>query len=410
MSSFIVMHPDPIQRVRLALEDIRAGRMVVLVDDEDRENEGDLVCATDAVTPEIINFMAKYGRGLICLTLTEERVRQLGLPMMAANNQSPYHTAFTVSIEARQGVTTGISAADRAHTCKVAIKPSAGPQDLVTPGHIFPLRARNGGVLVRTGQTEGSVDLARLADLTPSGVICEIMNDDGTMARLPDLLKFGEEHSIRVVTVADIIRWRIRHEVLVDRVSEMEIRTPHGVFQHRTYRSKTDGGVHMVLWKGDLTTDEPVLTRVQAFCPTGDVFGSPSCDCRSQLDSSLARIAEEGRGVFLYLHVAGDKHAASVVARIRSHLGESDAKSGDTGGGELREMGTGAQILLDLGARRLTLLTNNPRKIVGLEGYGLEVVDRVPIQAPLRPENAQYLAERRDQLGHLLPADAPAQS
>jgi 3,4-dihydroxy 2-butanone 4-phosphate synthase/GTP cyclohydrolase II len=410
MSDFVVMHPDPIQRVRLALEDIRAGRMVVLVDDEDRENEGDLVCATDAVTPEIINFMAIHGRGLICLTLTEERVRQLGLSMMAQNNQSPYHTAFTVSIEARQGVTTGISAADRAHTCKVAIDPASGPQDLVTPGHIFPLRARDGGVLVRTGQTEGSVDLARLAKLTPSGVICEIMKDDGTMARLPDLLEFGKTHSIRVVTVEDIIRWRIRHEVLVEQVSNTEIHTSHGTFQQRTYRSQTDGGVHMVLWKGEVDDGEPVLTRVQAFCPPGDIFGSPTCDCRSQLDASLARIAEEGRGVLLYLHVAGEKHVSSVVARMRSHLGESDAKSGDRGGGELREMGTGAQILLDLGIRSLKLLTNNPRKIVGLEGYGLEVADRLPIRVAVRPENARYLAERRDQLGHLLPTDLPVQS
>jgi len=407
MSSFVVMDPDPIKRVQVALEDIRAGRMVILVDDEDRENEGDLVCATDAVTPEIINFMAKHGRGLICLTLTEKRVRQLGLPMMAANNQSPFYTAFTVSIEARHGVTTGISAADRSHTCKVAIDPSAGPQDLVTPGHIFPLRARDGGVLVRTGQTEGSVDLARLADLTPSGVICEIMNDDGTMARLPDLLKFGEEHQIRVVTVADIIRWRIRHEVLVERVSDTPIHTRHGTFQQRTYRSQTDGGVHMVLWKGDVGDGEPVLTRVQAFCPTGDIFGSKSCDCRNQLDNSLAQINDAGRGALLYLHVAGSKHVDSVVARMRSHLGESDARSGDKGGGELREMGTGAQILLDLGVRRLQLLTNNPRKIVGLEGYGLEVVERLPIRTPEHATNAQYLAERRDQLGHLLP-DTPA--
>jgi 3,4-dihydroxy 2-butanone 4-phosphate synthase/GTP cyclohydrolase II len=397
------MDPDPIKRVQHALEDIRAGRMVILVDDEDRENEGDLVCATEGVTPEIINFMATHGRGLICLTLTEDRVRQLGLPMMAANNQSPFYTAFTVSIEARQGVTTGISAADRAHTCKVAIEPSSGPQDLVTPGHIFPLKARDGGVLVRTGQTEGSVDLARLAGLTPSGVICEIMKDDGTMARLPDLLEFGRKHNIRVCTVADIIRWRIRHEVLVERVSDHPIHTRHGVFQQRTYRSQTDGGVHMVLWMGDVGSGEPVLTRVQAFCPTGDIFSSSSCDCRSQLDDSLKQIAEHGRGALLYLHVAGSKHVDSVVARMRSHLGESDAKSGDKGGGELREMGTGAQILLDLGVKRLHLLTNNPRKIVGLEAYGLEVLERVPLQVARHPGNARYLSERRDQLGHILP-------
>jgi 3,4-dihydroxy 2-butanone 4-phosphate synthase/GTP cyclohydrolase II len=373
MSSFVVMDPDPIKRVRLALEDIRAGRMVILVDDEDRENEGDLVCATEAVTPEIINFMAKHGRGLICLTLTEERVRALGLPMMATNNQSPFHTAFTVSIEARSGVTTGISASDRSQTCKVAIDPASGPQDLVTPGHIFPLKARDGGVLVRTGQTEGSVDLARLAELTPSGVICEIMNDDGTMARLPDLLKFGEEHQIRVCTVADIIRWRIRHEVLVERVIDHPIETRHGVFQHRTYRSQTDSGIHMVLWRGDLADGDPVLTRVQAFCPTSDIFGS-------QLDHSLKQIAENGRGALLYLHVAGSRHVESVVARMRAHLGQSDPETGNKEGGELRELGTGAQILLDLGVRRLQLLTNNPRKTVGLEAYGLEVVECLPLR------------------------------
>ena len=389
MSTFNVMDSDPLKRVQYALEDIRAGRMVILVDDEDRENEGDLVCGSDAVTPEIINFMATHGRGLICLTLTEERVRQLGLSMMAANNQSPYHTAFTVSIEAREGVTTGISAADRAHTCKVAIDPSSGPQDIVTPGHIFPLRARDGGVLVRTGQTEGSVDLARMAGLSPSGVICEIMNADGTMARLPDLLTFGMEHRIRVVTVADLIHWRIRHEVLVESVVDSPVHTPHGVFQHRTYRSQTDGGFHMVLWQGDVSDGEPVLTRVQAFCPTGDVFFSRSADSRAQLDASLAQIAAEGRGALLYLHVAGERQINSLLARMTSDLGKSDGSKSDKGG-ELREMGTGAQILLDLGVRRLRLMTNNLRKIVGLEGYGLEVVERVPIQ--MDAPNAQHPA------------------
>jgi 3,4-dihydroxy 2-butanone 4-phosphate synthase/GTP cyclohydrolase II len=392
MSTFNVMDADPLKRVQYALEDIRAGRMVILVDDEDRENEGDLVCGSDAITPEIINFMATHGRGLICLTLTEERVRQLGLSMMAANNQSPYHTAFTVSIEAREGVTTGISAADRAHTCKVAIDPSSGPQDIVTPGHIFPLRARDGGVLVRTGQTEGSVDLARMAGLSPSGVICEIMNADGTMARLPDLLTFGTEHRIRVVTVADLIHWRIRHEVLVESVVDSPIDTPQGVFQHRTYRSQTDGGFHMVLWQGDVTDGEPVLTRVQAFSPTEDIFSSRTGDSRAQLDASLAQIAAEGRGALLYLHVAGERQINSLLARMTSDLGKSDVSTGDKGGGELREMGTGAQILLDLGVRRLRLMTNNLRKIVGLEGYGLEVVERVPIQVGSHESNAQQLS------------------
>jgi 3,4-dihydroxy 2-butanone 4-phosphate synthase/GTP cyclohydrolase II len=402
--SFVVMDPDPHRRVEQALEDIRAGRMVILVDDEDRENEGDLTLAAEAITPEAINFMATHGRGLICLTLTEERVAQLQLPMMATHNQSPYHTAFTVSIEAREGVSTGISAADRAHTVRTAIDPTKGAADLVVPGHIFPLRARNGGVLVRTGQTEGSVDLARLAGLTPSGVICEIMNDDGSMARLPDLLRFGERHRIRVVTVADIIRWRVRHEVLIDVEVDTTIHTrDHGEFRIRVYRSRTDGGVHLALWRGDVGSGAPVLTRVQAFCPTGDILRALSCDCDAQLDAALGAIAREGRGVLVYLHVGAPQHSDALVGRMRSHLGVTDAAAGDRSGGELREMGTGAQILVDLGARRLRLVTNNPRKIVGLEGYGLEVTERVPLAVAPSSDNARHLRERRDQLGHLLP-------
>lgn len=401
---FTVMDPDPIKRVEHAIEDIRAGRMVILVDDEDRENEGDLVVASDAVTAEHINFMAIHGRGLICLTLTEERVEQLALPMMATNNQSPYHTAFTVSIEAREGVTTGISAADRAHTIRVAVDPSKGPADVVTPGHIFPLKARDGGVLVRTGQTEGSVDLARLAGLTPSGVICEIMKDDGTMARLPDLERFGAQHGIRIVAVADLIRWRMRNEVFVEQVLDTTTQVrDHGEFHVRTYRTRTNGGLHMAIWKGDIQPDEPVLARVQAYCPSGDVFHATRCDCNNQLDAALSTIAREGRGVLLYLHVAGGGQAGAVLARMKAHLGLTDAKSGDAGGGELREMGMGAQILADLGARRLRLMTNNPRKIVGLEGFGIEVVERVPMRAPDHADTMPFLAERRTQLGHLLP-------
>jgi 3,4-dihydroxy 2-butanone 4-phosphate synthase/GTP cyclohydrolase II len=401
---FTVMDPDPIKRVEHAIEDIRAGRMVILVDDEDRENEGDLVVASDAVTAEHINFMATHGRGLICLTLTEERVEQLALPMMATNNQSPYHTAFTVSIEAREGVTTGISAADRAHTIRVAVDPSKGPQDVVTPGHIFPLKARNGGVLVRTGQTEGSVDLARLAGLTPSGVICEIMKDDGTMARLPDLEEFGRTHGIRIVAVADLIRWRMRNEVFVENVLETTANVRGiGEFTVRTYRTRTTGGLHMAIYKGDLDADTPVLARVQAYCPTGDILRTNRCDCDNQLDAALSAIEREGRGVLLYMHVAGGGQAPAVLARMKAHLGLTTAKAGDAGGGELREMGMGAQILADIGARRLRLLTNNPRKIVGLEGYGIEVVERVPMTASDHAEAAPFLAERRAQLGHLLP-------
>ena len=401
--SFDVMDQDPIKRVEHAIADIRAGRMVILVDDEDRENEGDLTMAAAAVTPEAINFMAVHGRGLICLTLTSDRVDKLGLPMMAANNQSPYHTAFTVSIEAREGVTTGISAADRAHTIKVAIDPTKGPQDLVVPGHIFPLRARNGGVLVRTGQTEGSVDLARLAGLPAAGVICEVMNDDGTMSRMPDLRIFGEKHGIRIVAIADLIRYRMRHEVLVERICEGPLpMRGHGEFNTRLYRSQTDGSLHMAVWRGALSADEPCLTRVAAYCPTGDTFGSLACDCGAQLDASLAQIAAAGRGVLLYMHVGATAHAEALAARVKSHLGLTDAKAGDAGGGELRELGMGAQILADLGLRQLRLMTNNPRKIVGLEGYGLDVVERVPLQIPASAENASFLAARRVQLGHLL--------
>jgi len=405
--SFDVMDQDPIKRVEHAIADIRAGRMVILVDDEDRENEGDLTMAAAAVTPEAINFMAIHGRGLICLTLTSDRVDKLGLPMMAANNQSPYHTAFTVSIEAREGVTTGISAADRAHTIKVAIDPSKGPQDLVVPGHIFPLRARNGGVLVRTGQTEGSVDLARLAGLPAAGVICEVMNDDGTMSRMPDLRIFGEKHGIRIVTIADLIRYRMRHEVLVERICEGPLpMRGHGEFSTRLYRSQTDGSLHMAVWRGELSAEEPCLTRVAAYCPTGDTFGSLACDCGAQLDASLAQIAANGRGVLLYMHVGATAHAEALAARVKSHLGLTDAKAGDAGGGELRELGMGAQILADLGLRQLRLMTNNPRKIVGLEGYGLDVVERVPLQIPTSAENASFLAARRVQLGHLLAENA----
>jgi 3,4-dihydroxy 2-butanone 4-phosphate synthase/GTP cyclohydrolase II len=397
---------DPIKRVEYAIEDIRAGRMVILVDDEDRENEGDLTMAAEAVTPEAINFMATHGRGLICLSMLGDRVRHLQLPMMATNNQSPYGTAFTVSIEAREGVSTGISAADRAHTIRVAIDPAKGPQDLVTPGHVFPLRARDGGVLVRTGQTEGSVDLARLAGLNPSGVICEVMNDDGTMSRLPDLLRFGEKHQIRVVTVADIIRYRMRHEVLVERVVDAPLRTRSlDGLEARLYRTATDGSLHLALWRGPLQADEPVLTRVQAFCPTGDVFGSLTCDCGAQLDVALERIRDEG-GVLLYMHVGAVAQGEALIARVRSHLGVTDAKAGDAGGGELREMGMGAQMLVDLGVRRLRLMTNNPRKIVGLEGYGLEVSERVPLTVPASAQNAAFLRERRVSLGHILPETA----
>jgi len=402
--SFVVMDPDPLKRVEYAIEDIRAGRMIILVDDEDRENEGDLTMAADAVTPEAINFMAKHGRGLICLTMTAERIAKLQLPMMAANNQSPYHTAFTVSIEAREGVTTGISAADRSHTVKVAIDPSAGPQDLVTPGHIFPLRARDGGVLVRTGQTEGSVDLARLAGLTPAGVICEIMNDDGTMARLPDLKKFGAEHKLRIVTVADLIRWRLRNEVLVEPTLEAPLAVPGiGTFNSRVYRSH-DGALHLALWMGDLVASGATLTRIQAACPIIDVFGSGTSDSNLQLELALRKIADEGEGLLVYLHVNGSYSSSAALGMIREHLQlpkeDGPANSGDDA---LRDLGVGAQIMVNLGVRKLRLMTNNPRKLMGLEGFGLEVVERVPLAVPVSAENAEFLRDRRRLLGHLLP-------
>ncbi|RME20670.1 MAG: 3,4-dihydroxy-2-butanone-4-phosphate synthase [Deltaproteobacteria bacterium] len=396
------MHPDPMKRVELAIEDIRAGRMVILVDDEDRENEGDLTMAADAVTPEAINFMATHGRGLICLTLTSERVRRLGLPMMSANNQSPYHTAFTVSIEAREGVTTGISAADRAQTIKVAIDPNSGPQDIVTPGHVFPLRARDGGVLVRTGQTEGSVDLARLAGLTPAGVICEIMKDDGTMARLPDLLEFGARHRLRVVTVADLIRWRMSREVMVEVVLEGTLPVPGvGEFQARVYRSQADQGLHLAVWQGELGPDEPVLVRVQPSDPVGDVFGSPHVDSGGHIDRTLQRIADEGRGLLLYMHLGGGAQPDALLARLQRHFvdpAERPRIRPATSDG-LRELGTGAQILVDLGLRKLRLLTNHPRKIVGLEGYGLEIVENVPLTPADGETDGESRPRRASRLG-----------
>ncbi len=405
--SFVVMDPDPIKRVELAIEDIRAGKMVILVDDEDRENEGDLTMAAEAVTPEAINFMATHGRGLICLTLTEERVDQLSLPMMATHNKSPYETAFTVSIEAREGVSTGISAADRAHTIKVAIDSSKGHGDIVVPGHVFPLRARNGGTLVRTGQTEGSVDLATMAGLHPSGVICEIMNSDGTMARLPDLEQFGAEHQIRIVAVADIIRWRLRNETLVECTLDAPIRVPGlGEFRCRVYNEQTGAGMHMVLIRGDVGDGRPVLTRVQSYNPSGDVFGAMSCDTRGQLDGALAAIAEADHGILLYMHIGGEDTDA-LLSRIQSTLQppreEQPEPTVTSQGRGLRHLGVGAQILADMGVRQMRLMTNNPRKIVGLEGYGIEVVERVPLAVPVDSENASYLRARRVNLGHILP-------
>jgi 3,4-dihydroxy 2-butanone 4-phosphate synthase / GTP cyclohydrolase II len=402
--NFNVMDPDPITRVELAIEDIRAGRMVILIDDEDRENEGDLTLAADAVTAEKINFMATHGKGLICLSMTEQQIEKLELPMMVANNQSPYHTAFTVSIEAREGVSTGISAADRSHTIKTAIQPECRPHDLVTPGHIFPLKARKGGVLVRIGQTEGSVDLSRLAGLTPAGVICEIMNDDGTMARLPDLIKFGHTHNIRIVAVADLVRYRLRTETLVEKMvdTQSELGTL-GRFRIQIFRSMTDNKLHVAISKGDISGSDPILTRVQAASHVVDVFGFSTSDSASQLALSLEKIREEGKGVLLYLNVSGIG-AEETLRALRVHLGEipQEGIKNAIGDGALREMGTGAQILVQLGVHNLKLMTNNPRKIIGLEGFGLKVTSRVPLEVPQTEQNKAYLQAKRTILGHLL--------
>ncbi|GAB4267130.1 MAG: bifunctional 3,4-dihydroxy-2-butanone-4-phosphate synthase/GTP cyclohydrolase II [Deferrisomatales bacterium] len=397
----------PIQRVEEALRDFRAGKMVILVDDEDRENEGDLAIAAEKVTPEAINFMARYGRGLICLALTEERCDRLRLPPMVPDNTSSFQTAFTVSIEARKGVTTGISAADRATTILTAIDDETQPEDLARPGHVFPLRARRGGVLVRTGQTEGSVDLARLAGLKPAAVICEIMNDDGTMARRPDLEVFSREHGVRILTIADLIEYRLRKERLVHRAAQTRLPTRYGgEFQAIVYQNDVDAYLHVALVKGDVEGGEPVLVRVHSECLTGDVFGSLRCDCGDQLRGAMERIAQEGRGVILYLHQEG--RGIGIINKLRAYAlqdqGRDTVEANEELGfqADLRDYGIGAQILLDLGIRRLRLMTNNPRKIVGIEGYGLEVVERVPIEVAPHPESERYLSAKREKLGHML--------
>ena len=361
-----------------AIADIRRGRMVILTDDEDRENEGDLVMAAEKVTPAAVNFMATHGRGLICVSLTEDRIRQLALPLMVQDNTSPFGTAFTVSIEAARGVTTGISAADRARTILAAVASKAKPGDLVRPGHVFPLRAREGGVLVRTGQTEGSVDLARLAGLFPAGVICEVMNADGTMARRPELQRFARKHGLTLLSVADLIRYRLQKDRLVKRVATAELRRPHqGTWIAHAYQSDVDSDVHVVMVKGDITGPVPVLTRVHRACPVADLLGSAGCDCGSQLEQAFKAISDAGRGVLVYLHKAVRPSSALSCSR-------TDAEEAGPGGDRhrLREFGVGAQILKDLGLRRLRLLTNNPKKIVGLESYTLEVVEQIPLSRP----------------------------
>jgi len=396
----------PFATIEEAIEDIRRGRMVVVVDDESRENEGDLTIAAQFVTPEAINFMTKEGRGLICLALTPERCDELGLDLMAAKNESAFETAFTVSIEARDGVTTGISAPDRARTIQVAIDPESAPRDLVQPGHVFPLKARAGGVLERVGQTEAAVDLTRLAGLTPAGVICEIMNDDGTMARVGDLIDYCERHGLKMVTVADLVAYRRRHDNLIERVVSTTLPTAFGDFVAVGYRSLVDNKHHVALVKGEVAGKPDVLVRVHSECLTGDVFHSLRCDCGEQLESALAMIEREGMGVLLYLSQEG--RGIGLLNKLRAYkLQEEGLDTVDANlrlglPADLRDYGIGAQILSDLGLSSIRILTNNPKKISGMSGYGLSVTDQIPIQHLPNPHNEAYLRAKRERLGHTL--------
>ena len=397
-----------------AIEEIRAGRFVVVVDDEDRENEGDLTIAAQFVTPEAVNFMATHARGLICLCLTAERCDELGLRQMTDQNETPFNTAFTVSIEAREGVSTGISAHDRARTIQVAIDPSATAHDLVQPGHVFPLRARSGGVLQRSGQTEAAVDLARLAGLSPAGVVCEIMNEDGTMARVHDLIPYCAQHELLMITVADLIEYRRQHEKLVERVVSVRLPTSYGAFQAVAYEEVLTGKHHVALVKGDVAGVEDVLVRVHSECLTGDVFHSLRCDCGEQLEKALQRIDEEGRGVLLYL--AQEGRGIGLANKLRAY--ELQEQGLDTVEANLRlgfaadqrEYGIGSQILADLGLTTIRVLTNNPKKITGISGFGLSVVSQEPIEVEPNPENLEYLESKRDKMGHLLGQRAQHQS
>ena len=406
MSAVAEPETSPFSSVEEALDDVRQGKFVVVVDDPDRENEGDLVIAAQFATPEAINFMATHARGLICLSLTEERADELGLRPMTERNEAPLGTAFTVSIEAREGVTTGISAADRSHTIQVAINPQSRPGDLVQPGHVFPLRAKPGGVLERIGQTEAAVDLARLAGLTPSGVVCEIMNDDGTMARVPDLTRFCAHHKLRMITVAQLVEYRRRHERLVERTAQVRMPTDYGEFTAVAFREKLTGKTHVALVRGEVGGKENVLVRVHSECLTGDVFHSLRCDCGEQLELALERIGAEDEGVLLYM--AQEGRGIGLLNKLRAY--ELQEQGLDTVEANLelgfpadaRDYAIGNQILSELGLTTIRILTNNPRKLIGIEGFGLTVVEQVAIEVPPNTENRRYLAAKRDKLGHRL--------
>jgi 3,4-dihydroxy 2-butanone 4-phosphate synthase / GTP cyclohydrolase II len=389
-----------------AVADIRDGKMVILVDDEDRENEGDLTMAAEKVTPEAINFMAKYGRGLICLSMTADKIEELQLPMMSSKNTSQFGTAFTVSIEAKKGVSTGISAGDRATTILTAVREDCKPEDLARPGHIFPLRAQKGGVLKRAGQTEGSVDLARIAGLTPAGVICEIMNEDGTMSRVPELAIFAKEHGLKMVTIKALIEYRMRRESFVKRAAVTKLPTEYGEFTAIAYENEVDDYNHLALVKGDIKPGDEVLVRVHSECLTGDVLHSLRCDCGDQLHKAMQIIDKEGKGVILYMRQEG--RGIGLVNKLRAY--ELQDKGMDTVEAnlelgfkaDLRDYGIGAQILVDLGVKKMRLMTNNPRKIVGLEGYGLKVTGREPLEIPAQSNNLKYLKTKKHKMGHIL--------
>ena len=397
---------SPFAPIEDAVEAIRSGRTIIVVDDEDRENEGDLTIAAEKITPEAINFMAKHGRGLICLSMTGERLDQLDVPLMVEKNTTTFNTAFCVSIEAKHGTSTGISAADRANTVLAAINPATRPSDLSRPGHMFPLRARDGGVMVRAGQTEAAVDLARIAGLYPAGVICEIMNDDGTMARVPELTKFARKHGLLMITIADLIKYRMSTERLVKRSAVAELPTEHGAFKIFAYENQLDNETHVALVRGDISDGKDVLVRVHSKCLTGDVFHSARCDCGAQLETAMARIAEEGRGVLLYLNQEG--RGIGLANKIRAYelqdQGFDTVEANERLGfkADQRDYGIGAQILTDLGVKTMRLLTNNPRKFVGLQGYGLSVSDTVPLEIPPNESTRKYLKTKKDKLGHRL--------